>query len=146
MSLNIHTIKKPKGSSQKRKRVGRGNASGTGTYSGRGLKGQKARSGVSNLKRLGMKQVLLRTPKVRGFKSLQAKNQVVNLVDINRNFKDGDKIDFNALLAKKLVDKNGQPVKLLGQGQLTVKNLAVSGILLSQSAQEQIEKQGGAIK
>jgi large subunit ribosomal protein L15 len=54
--LTLNSIKKAKGSAKGRKRVGRGNASGHGTYSTRGLKGQKSRSGVSGLKRLGMKQ------------------------------------------------------------------------------------------
>ena len=66
MALSLHTIKKPKANSKKRKRIGRGNASGHGTYAGKGQKGQNARSGVSGLKRKGMKQVLLRTPKKRG--------------------------------------------------------------------------------
>jgi large subunit ribosomal protein L15 len=146
MTLSIHTIKKSKATSQKRKRIGRGNASGTGTYSGKGLKGQKSRSGVSNLKRLGMKQVLLRTPKVRGFKSRNPKNQVLNLSDLNINFKDGEEISPAVLLKKGLVKNTMEPVKLLGQGQLKVKNLQVSGLQLSASAREQIEKLGGKIK
>ena len=88
MSLSLHTIKPSKGAAKKRKRVGRGNASGHGTYSTRGLKGQKSRSGVSGLKRLGLKMTLSRIPKKRGFKSPKAKNQVVNLTDINENFKE----------------------------------------------------------
>jgi len=104
MSLSLHTIKPAKGSTKKRKRVGRGNASGHGTYSTRGIKGQKARSGVSNLKRLGMKMTLMRTPKKRGFKSLKPKDQVLNLTDINKNFKDGDTINPKILLKKGLID------------------------------------------
>ena len=92
--LSLHTIKSAKGATKKRKRVGRGNASGQGTYSGRGIKGQKSRSGVSGLKRLGMRQILRRIPKQRGFKSLKPDNQVVNLADINKHFKKGDLIKF----------------------------------------------------
>jgi large subunit ribosomal protein L15 len=55
MSLSLHTIK-PKQANKKKKRVGRGDGSGRGTYCGRGLKGQKSRSGVSGLKKLGLKQ------------------------------------------------------------------------------------------
>jgi len=69
MALQAQQLKPATGSTKKRKRVGRGNSSGHGTYSTRGLKGQKSRSGVSGLKRLGMRQVLLRTPKYKGFKS-----------------------------------------------------------------------------
>ena len=146
MTLNINTIKKNSGTLKERKRIGRGNASGTGTYSGKGLKGQKSRSGVSNLKRLGMKQVLLRTPKVRGFKSLKPKNQVINLTDLNRNFKDGDKVNPKELLSKKLIDNTETPVKVLGLGKLTVKKLELSDLSVSKSVEEQIEKQGGSIK
>ena len=63
MSLTLHTIQKNKKAYKIKKRLGRGNSSGDGNYSGKGMKGQRSRSGVSNLKRLGMKQVLLRTPK-----------------------------------------------------------------------------------
>ena len=93
--LSLHTIKPNKGETKKRKRVGRGNASGHGTYSGRGQKGQRSRSGgKSGLKRKGMKQILLQTPKLRGFKSDKPKNQVINLVDINKNFKEKTKENY----------------------------------------------------
>jgi large subunit ribosomal protein L15 len=119
--LSLNTIKKAKGSSQKKKRVGRGNASGHGTYSTRGLKGQKSRSGVSNLKRLGMKKQLLKIPKVRGFRSLQAKNQVVSVKAINTNFKDNEVVSPVSLFEKKLISSATEPVKILGKEKLTVK-------------------------
>jgi large subunit ribosomal protein L15 len=139
MTLSIHTIKKTAGSSKKRKRIGRGNASGTGTYSGRGLKGQKSRSGVSGLKRLGMKQVLLRVPKSRGFKSDKPKDAVVNLDEISKNFKDNEEVNPKSLSEKGLVE-NGQSVKILGRGKLTVKNLQFSDVKMSESVRAQIEK------
>lgn len=144
MSLSLGSIKAIK-SNKKRKRIGRGNASGTGTYSGKGLKGQKCRSGVSNLKRLGMKQVLLRTPKKRGFNSLNAKKQVVNLSVLNKYFKDGEEINPQVLLEKKLIDKIKPGVKVLGNGELTVKKLKFKNIVLSESALTQVEKLGGKI-
>ncbi len=119
--LSLNTIKKAKGSSQKKKRVGRGNASGHGTYSTRGLKGQKSRSGVSGLKRLGMKKQLLKIPKVRGFRSLQAKNQVVSVKAINTNFKDNDIVNPVSLFEKKLISSATEPVKILGKEKLIVK-------------------------
>ena len=119
--LSLNTIKQAKGSSQKKKRVGRGNASGHGTYSTRGLKGQKSRSGVSNLKRLGMKKQLLSIPKVRGFKSLNPKNQVVSVKAINSNFKDNEVVNPLALFEKKLIPSASLPVKILGKEKLTVK-------------------------
>jgi large subunit ribosomal protein L15 len=145
MSLSLHTIKKTKATEKKRKRIGRGNASGTGTYSGKGLKGQKSRSGVTGLKRLGMKQVLLRTPKLRGFKSLKAKKQNVSLSELNEQFKDGDKIDATVLFEKKMINTPKIGVKVLGNGELELKKIQLIGITATTSAKEKIEKLGGKI-
>ena len=124
---------------KKRKRVGRGNSSGHGTYSGKGQKGQRSRSGVSGLKRLGMKQVLLRTPKKRGFKSLKPKDNIVNLIDINKNFKDKDKINPKILLKKGLIDNIKLDVKILGKGELKLKDLKFVGMKMSKSVKEKLE-------
>ncbi|MDP2830553.1 MAG: 50S ribosomal protein L15 [bacterium] len=134
MTLSLHTIKPAKGSTKKRKRVGRGNASGHGTYSGRGLKGQKSRSGGKNsLKRLGMKTILLNIPKKRGFKSQKPKNQVVNLADINKYFKDGDTVDPQSLLKAGLIDTIKLPAKILGKGELKLKNVKFERVKMSES-------------
>ena len=146
MVLSLNKIGPNKKSVKKRKRIGRGNASGTGTYSGKGLKGQKCRSGVSNLKRLGMKQVLLRTPKKRGFRSLKPDNQVVNLTQINENYKDGDIINIRSLFEKGLITTPKNSAKILGNGSLAVSSLKISGLLISTSAVEQIKKRKGVIK
>ncbi|HZJ41922.1 MAG TPA: 50S ribosomal protein L15 [Patescibacteria group bacterium] len=135
--LTLNSIKKAKGASKGKKRVGRGNASGHGTYSTRGLKGQKSRSGVSGLKRLGMKQQLLQTPKSRGFKSAKPKNQVLSLRDINNNFKDGENVTPESLAEKKLITSASLPVKILGKtDKLTVK-VKFAGVKMSMGAQEQ---------
>lgn len=139
MSLSLHTIKPAKGSTKKRKRVGRGDASGHGTYSTRGQKGQKSRSGVSNLKRLGFKATLRRIPKKRGFKSLEAKFQVVNLKDLNKFFKDGDVISPEALFAKGLVVNKNARTKILGMGELSLKNLKFENVKMSESVKEKLE-------
>ena len=146
MSLYLHTIKPAAGSTKKRKRVGRGNSSGHGTYSTRGLKGQKSRSGVTGLKRLGMKQMLLRTPKKRGFQSDKPKDQIINFFSLNKHFKDGDKITPKALLAKKLIESAGLEVKILGGGKLSLNKLTFVGVKVSDSAKAQIEKRGGQVK
>lgn len=143
MSLSLHTIKKATGTTKKRKRIGRGNASGTGTYAGKGLKGQGCRSGVSNLKRLGMRQTLLRTPKNRGFKSHKPKDQVVNMTDINKFFEEKAEVNPKTLLKKGLVDSKDLGVKLLGRGELTVKELQFTGVKASETVKAQIEKLGG---
>ena len=138
MSLSLHTIGPNKGATKKRKRVGRGNSSGHGTYSGRGQKGQKSRSGVSGLKRLGMKKQLLQIPKVRGFKSKKPKNQVVSLIQIDNNFKDGATITPKSLLAKKLIGTIKLPVKILGGG-LKIKDVKFKGVKVSESVKKQVE-------
>jgi len=140
MALSLNAISPKKGSKKKRKRVGRGNSSGHGTYSGKGLKGQKARAGVSGLKRLGMKQILLKTPKKRGFNSSKPKAQVVNLIDINNNFKDKDVITPKALLAKGLIDNIKLDVKILGKGDLKIKDLKFLGVKMSDSVKKKLEK------
>ena len=136
--LSLNEIKSAKGAIKKKKRVGRGNASGHGTYSTRGLKGQKSRSGVSGLKRLGMKKQLLQIPKSRGFNSLQPKNQVVSVKDINNNFKDGDVVNPAILLEKGLIKKTDAPVKVLGKEKLTVK-VSFAGVKASASVSSQIK-------
>ncbi|MCX6796508.1 MAG: 50S ribosomal protein L15 [Candidatus Falkowbacteria bacterium] len=146
MTLNISNLKPAIGSIKKRKRVGRGNSSGHGTYSTRGLKGQKSRSGVSGLKRLGMRQVLLRTPKLKGFTSLQPKDQVVNLSLLNRYYKDGEVVSPQTLLARKLIKSSKQGVKILGDGELKLKNLQLVGLKISKSAWEKIKNNKIIIK
>lgn len=143
--LALNTIKPGIGRAKKRKRVGRGNAAGKGTYAGRGLKGQKSRAGVSNLKRLGMKQVLLRTPKKRGFKSSKPKAQIVNLSVINKYFKDKETINPKVLFAKGVIKNTEGDIKILGTGKLTVNGLIITGVGISESARRQIEKNKGQI-
>lgn len=136
--LSLNTIKKTKGSAKKNKRVGRGNASGHGTYSTRGQKGQKSRSGVSGLKRLGMKKQLLQIPKSRGFRSLNPKNQVVSIKAINKNFKDSETVNPLVLFEKKLISSSSLPVKILGKEKLTVK-VKFEKIKMSASLSEQLK-------
>jgi len=146
MSLSLHTIKPNKGATKKRKRVGRGNASGHGTYSTRGLKGQKSRSGGgAGLKRKGMKKILLQTPKLRGFKSDKPKNQAVNLIDLNNNFKDGSQVNPRALLKAGLINTIKNPVKILGNGELKIKNLEFTDVKMSESVKEQVTKMNGKV-
>ena len=144
MTLSLNTIKSNKSLKQPKKRIGRGNGSGIGTYSGKGLKGQNARAGVSGLKRLGMRQILLRIPKSRGFKSLNDKNQVLNLDDLN-GFKDNDIVSNKTLKEKGLIAKEAIAVKILGDGELTVKGLTFEKIKISASAKDKITKLDGKI-
>jgi len=146
MTLSLHTIKPARGSTKRRKLIGRGNSSGHGTFSTRGTKGQRARTGGRNkLKRLGFKKILAQTPKNRGFKSDKPKNQAVNLKDLNQSFADGAKINALNLFRADLIGTVEAPIKVLGVGELKLKNLEFTGVKMSQSARAQVEKLGGKI-
>jgi large subunit ribosomal protein L15 len=146
MSLTLHTIKPARGAVRRKKRIGRGNASGHGSYSTRGLKGQRSRTGGRNkLKRLGFKPILAQTPKMRGFKSGKPKNRAVNLEALNNVFTNDAKINAKSLLKAGLIRAIDAPIKILGQGELKLKNLEISGVKLSASDKTQIEKMGGKV-
>ncbi|MCK4744993.1 50S ribosomal protein L15 [Candidatus Parcubacteria bacterium] len=134
MELSLHNLK---GTNKKKKRIGRGNSSGHGTYSTRGIKGQRSRSGgKGGLKRLGLRQVLFATPKKKGFKSAKPKNQVVNLSDLNKSFKDGENINPKILLKAKLINNIKSPIKILGDGELKLKKLKFSNVKMSESVKK----------
>ncbi len=144
MSLTLHTIKSFPKSRKKVKRVGRGLGS-TGTYSGRGQKGQRARSGgKKGLKLMGLKRLIQSTPKLRGFKSHYPKFAVVNLSNLEKKFKDGERVTPKTLLEKGLVGKMGERVKILGNGELK-KKIVIEGCAVSESVRQAVEKSGGKI-
>lgn len=144
--LTLHSLKPSKNSQKSRKRVGRGNASGTGTYSTRGMKGQRSRSGgKSGLKLRGLKMNLLNIPKLRGFKSRQKAKAEVSLTMLDEVCKDGDVVTPEFLKENGVVKHTKYGIKVLASGKLT-KKITVSGVSVSKGAQEQIEKLGGTIK
>ncbi|HMB65303.1 MAG TPA: uL15 family ribosomal protein [Patescibacteria group bacterium] len=145
MSLSLDTIK-PAAQPKKSGRRGRGDGSNRGNYSGRGIKGQKARSGVSGLKLLGLKSLVSQTPKKRGFNSQRPKNQILSPGQINDNFKEGEEVSPARLQEKGLVKDQNRPVKILGNEELKLKKLHFKGIKLSKSVAEQVKKQGGKIE
>jgi len=142
--MQLHQLK-PKHKNKKRKRVGRGGK--RGTYSGKGIKGQKSRSG-RRLKPL-IRSVIKRYPKLRGyrFNTKTAKMSVVNLELLEKKFNDGDKVNPGILLEQRLIRKiKGRiaSVKILGRGKIT-KALIIENCQASKGAREQIEKAGGKI-
>ncbi|MDP3985629.1 MAG: 50S ribosomal protein L15 [bacterium] len=146
MALTQHTLKPAKGAKHRRKRVGRGNASGHGTYSTRGQKGQRARSGGrKGLKRMGMRRLLMSIPKVRGFKSLESRPTGINVGDLNSVVKPGEKITRQRLVALGLVDPTEKKIKILGDGNIT-KAITLEGIPSSATAREKIIAAGGSIE
>lgn len=144
MTLALHTLNPNKKSHRRAKYIGRGNGSGHGTYSARGQKGQKARtgSGRGHLQRLGMRPMLLSLPKLGGFKSIIHKPEAINCVDLEKNFQSGEIITPAALLAKKLISTTRFGVKILSKGDLT-KKLEIKRCLLSKTALDKIKKAGG---
>jgi large subunit ribosomal protein L15 len=127
-----------------KKRVGRGPGSGLGKTSGRGQKGQKARSGGGV--RLGFEggqtPLARRLPK-RGFTNFNRKEYaIVNIADLEKRFEDGTTVTPELLKEVGLVKKELNGVKVLGKGELT-KKLNVKAAKFSKTAQEAIEKAGG---
>lgn len=118
-----------------RKRVGRGGKSGT--YSGKGMKGQKSRSGYSRRSTWegGRTTLITATKKNRGFKSRNVKNQVVSLDSLDGNFKDGDKVTPETLKKAELINDISVPVKILNNGKLK-KKLEFKDVLMSDSVKK----------
>lgn len=145
MMLSLHTIKPAKGAKPKVKRVGRGNSSGKGTTAGRGTKGQGARSGGRNRRKLrGLRQVLLATPKLRGFKSSAKKATIVSLAQLDATFESGATVTPKTLSKKGLLTTTGG-VKVLANGKLT-KKLVITGCAVSAAAKAKIESAGGEVR
>lgn len=141
--LTLHNL--PSQSNKKKKRVGRGNAS-KGNYSGRGMKGQRSRSGgKGGLKLRGLKQSLLSVPKSRGFKSGRPRPQEINLMDLENSFEAGAEVTAAALVEKKLIDSRYKAVKVLGNGKIS-KSLNVKLQAASKTATEAITKAGGTFE
>jgi len=143
--MQLHQLK-PIRKRKFKKRIGRGGKKGT--YSGRGIKGQRARAG-RRLKPL-IREWIKKYPKLRGykFKALKLKPQIINLQILEKKFKEGETISPQTLLERRLISKiKGKmpEVKILGRGGIT-KKLIVESCQVSKQAKEKIEKVGGEIK
>ena len=152
--LNLHSLK-PAQPRRARKRVGRGLGSGKGRYSGRGLKGQKSRSGSHKMPvgfEGGQMPIDMRLGKLRGNTSADAMpigpfrtySQPVNLRDLEERFDAGAEVTPETLKAKRLIRKVSVDVKVLGVGELS-KALSVSAHRFSKTAREKIEAAGGTV-
>ncbi|MDQ0160387.1 50S ribosomal protein L15 [Alkalibacillus salilacus] len=141
--MKLHELKGAEGSRKKRNRVGRGMATGNGKTSGRGHKGQKARSGgnISPGFEGGQMPIYQRLPK-RGFTNINRKEYtIVNLDTLNR-FDEGTEVTPELLLETGAISKVKAGVKILGDGSLD-KKLTVKADKFSASAKEAIEAAGG---
>jgi len=142
--MNLSNIHRPKKATEKRKRVGRGMGSGMGKTSTRGHKGQRSRSGSRMIRGFEGGQMPLhrRLPK-RGFTNIFRKEYAI--VSLERLAELGETTINPDVLRKAGVIKSKHPVKVLGDGQLTVA-LSVSAHKFSKSAQEKITKAGGKVE
>ncbi len=136
---------------KKKMRVGRGIGSGKGKTSGRGVKGQKSRSGVAIKSFEGGQMPLYRRLPKRGFNPIgKSRVAIVNLNKIqffidNKNIKSNDLINTNLLKKLKLINKNSQKLKILGSGEIKDK-VNIEADLVSKSALEKLEKIGGTVQ
>ena len=141
--MKLNELKAPEGSAKAAWRKGRGPGSGNGKTAGKGHKGQNARSGggVRPGFEGGQLPLYRKLPK-RGFKNRFAVNySIVNVSALNV-FEDGAVVDLEALMAKKIVRKELDGLKVLGNGEIT-KKLTVKATIFSASAKEKIEAVGG---
>jgi large subunit ribosomal protein L15 len=145
--MNLGSIKAPVGATKKRKRVGRGDASGQGGTAGKGDKGQKARSGgkVRAGFEGGQMPMARRLPK-RGFRNPFRESFIaVNLADLCRKFSEGAVIDQAAILASGLVKKKGDGFKILAKGEISFP-VTVKIAKISQAAKTKITAAGGSVE
>jgi large subunit ribosomal protein L15 len=145
MALSLNNLKPAKGSTHKKKRVGRGPGSGLGKTSGRGHKGQKSRSGYSSRPGFegGQMPLQRRLPK-RGFTNIFKKQWIeISLAKIDANFNDGDEITPDVLHERGLIKKAKHDLVILGNGEVS-KALKISAHRFTKTAKDKIEKAGGS--
>ena len=142
--MKLNELRPAEGSTRESFRVGRGPGSGNGKTAGKGHKGQNARSGggVRPGFEGGQLPLYRKLPK-RGFNNKFATvYAIVNVADLEKNFQDGDVVTLEALLAKKIIRKAFDGLKVLGDGELT-KKLTVQATVFSAAAKEKITAVGG---
>jgi large subunit ribosomal protein L15 len=150
--IGLHNLSPAPGSRRPRKRVGRGEGSGTGKTAGRGQKGYGSRSGAKDRARFegGQNPIHMRMRKLRGphmkksmpFEPFRTHTQPINLLDLEARFAAGDSVTIESLNAKGLANRKGVPVKVLAKGEIS-KALTVHAHGFSAAAREQIEAAGG---
>jgi large subunit ribosomal protein L15 len=150
--IGLHSLKPARGSRKQRKRIGRGEGSGTGKTSGRGHKGAGARSGNKRRVRFegGQNPIHMRMRKLRGptmkksmpFEKFRTRTQPVNLRDLESRFATGAEVTPDSLRDAGLATRRDVPVKVLGDGELS-KPLTVHAHRFSKPAREKIEAAGG---
>jgi len=147
MGIMPHELRPPRGAKHRRKRVGRGNASGHGTYAGRGIKGQRSRSGRDLRPTFegGQFPLSRKLATLRGFNNKwKVYYQPVNVGTLEERFESGATVTPEALRAAGVLKHLREPVKILGDGELT-KPLTVRAHAFSAAARAKIEAAGGTV-
>jgi large subunit ribosomal protein L15 len=147
MSIDLSELSPPEGASEERTRVGRGEGSGHGKTSGRGQKGQKARSGGNIPPHFegGQMPIYRRLPKF-GFNHEPADDtEILNVGELAERFDDGDEITVEALHERGLVKKSADRIKILGDGEVDIE-LTVEANAFSASAEDKIVNAGGSVE
>ena len=146
MSLRLHTLRPARGTSRKRRRVGRGPGSGQGKTAGKGHKGQKSRSGYSQRAGFegGQMPLFRRVPK-RGFTNpFKKHSSILNVRDLNQ-FEEETTVTPDLLLKRRVIRKIRDGLRILGQGNLE-KKLTVQAHHFSEAARRKIEQAGGKVE
>lgn len=145
--MKLNELRPAKGSTQVRKRLGRGKGSGLGKTSGRGEKGQKSRSGYRSRRGFegGQMPLVRRLPK-RGFTNALAEaTKEITLSTISSNFNDGETVSIQTLSKKKMISSHITRIVVLASGKLTVK-VSIEAHRITAGAKKAIEDKGGQIK
>ena len=143
--MKINDLKPAPGAKKSRRRVGRGLGSGRGKTAGRGQKGQASRSGFSQGSGWegGRSRLIMRLPK-RGFTHQGIEYQIINLRDLN-DFDEGSTVNAETLRNAGVIRHGNRPVKLLGDGELTVRNLRLELDACSRGAAQAVQDAGGSV-
>ena len=147
MSMDLSKLGPPKGATKRKKRIGRGEGSGTGVTAGRGHKGQKSRSGYKSKRGFegGQMPIHRRLPK-RGFHNpFRVEYAVVNLDTLSDRFEDGTEVTPELLRERRIVRESRALIKVLARGEIS-KKLTVKAHKFSATAREAITAAGGAVE
>jgi large subunit ribosomal protein L15 len=144
--MRIDELKAPPGARRNRKRIGRGNGS-QGTYSGKGMKGQKARSGSGAHRGFegGQLPLIKRLPSQRGFTNIFKKiYEIVNVDTLDERFVPGSEVTVQSLKDANIINGKNPSIKILGRGEIT-KSLTVNANKFTSEAKRKIEEAGGRV-
>lgn len=142
-----HMVTPPRGARKSRKRVGRGDSAGKGSYAGRGMKGQQSRSGGGPRPGFegGQLPLIKGLPMKRGFNNIFKTYYALVKLDVLDNFAAGERVTPETLRERGYVRERNMPIKILGDGEVS-KAVTVSAHKFTQSARQKIEAAGGTVE